>query len=203
MRVETELLAREKRLVHSDFQKASKSCANTVLLPERFLHQCNEVLLQSQDQHSRAIDTFELAIAIAREVHAPYEDVEAKYALSLFATDSSDDARRNCDPSQCHRRPATCRARQLCLALGNKERALHHVLKGYKKAWANGPPHIYHWDLEACRKVLRTLGTAEPVLPPFDPNSVKPFDFEPAIRALMRRRRPKKPRKTQNGRPKG
>ncbi len=111
------------------------------------------------------------------------------HCLQLIA---SDDAAEIATRLNATEDPPHVELAELCLALGNKERALHHVLKGYKKAWADGPPHIYHWDLEACRKVLRTLGTAEPVLPPFDPKSVKPFDFEPALRALIAKKEAEK-----------
>jgi hypothetical protein len=52
-------------------------------------------------------------------------------------------------------------------------------------AWGEGPPHHAHWDLEDCRKVLNAIGEPEPALPPFDPATVEPFEFEPEVERLI------------------
>jgi hypothetical protein len=63
-----------------------------------------------------------------------------------------------------------------------------HALAGYKAAWGEGPPYHHHWALEDCRKVLAAVGEPEPVLPPFDPSKVEPFDFEADVERLIEKK---------------
>lgn len=73
----------------------------------------------------------------------------------------------------------------LYLELGDWTKASSHALAGYNDAWGEGPPYHCHWDLEDCRKVLTALGEPEPMLSPFDPSKVEPFDFEPEVERLI------------------
>ncbi len=76
-------------------------------------------------------------------------------------------------------------AAEVYLALGERELARQHILPAYKRAWADGPPYAYVYDLGRARAVLADLGMAEPTLPAYDPASVRPIPEEAAIRAFI------------------
>nr|WP_294514338.1 hypothetical protein [uncultured Rhodopila sp.] len=73
----------------------------------------------------------------------------------------------------------------LYLELGEGDKALHHTIEGYKRAWADGPPYTFYWDLQTCRNVLQALNEPEPQLPPHDPARFKPIEFEADIHRLL------------------
>ncbi|MBV9957212.1 MAG: hypothetical protein JO360_02270, partial [Acidobacteria bacterium] len=51
---------------------------------------------------------------------------------------------------------------------GNQEKAVEAARRAYQLAWCDGPPFAYHWGLEKARGLLRELGAAEPLMPPFE-----------------------------------
>ncbi len=71
------------------------------------------------------------------------------------------------------------------LALGEREKALEHGLRGYKWAWADGPPHVCWRQLQRMKKLLAELGVEPPDLPPFDPSAVEPLPYEDEIIAFI------------------
>ena len=144
---------------------------------------------QAQCDHAHALDVFSDLIARANETGwagLPY--YEARRARSLAAEGRRDEARRLAAKVDRGRKPPHLPLALLYLELGERDRAYAHALAGYKKAWAEGPPYHDHWDLEDCRMVLAALGEPEPVLPPFDPAKVEPFDFEPLVERLIEQR---------------
>jgi hypothetical protein len=48
-----------------------------------------------------------------------------------------------------------------------------------------GSAYHHHWPFEDCRKVLTAVGELEPVMPPFDPSKIVPFDFEADVERLI------------------
>ena len=138
-----------------------------------------------QRQYTPAAEAFERAIAMAREVgiDAPYEEVSRALALvrlgqpeAALTVTAAEDVVARCLP---------WRLAELYLLLGDRAKARENALAGYRKAWADGPPYSFHWDLEACRKVLGALGEPEPVLPPFDPARTEPLPFEADVRSMI------------------
>ncbi len=86
-------------------------------------------------------------------------------------------------------------AAEVYLALGERELAREHILPAYRRAWADGPPYTYVYDLKRARAVLSALGMAEPTLPAYDPAKVRPIPQEVAIRAFIAELEQKNPRK--------
>lgn len=71
------------------------------------------------------------------------------------------------------------------LELGNLDAAREPALRAYERAWAEGPPYVWWWQLQRARRVLEALGVAEPELPPFDPAKVEKIPYEDEIRRVI------------------
>jgi hypothetical protein len=141
---------------------------------------------QSCGRHDDALDVYGDLIALANEIGSPsLPRYEARRALSLAACGRHEEARRVAAKVDHGKDPPHVALALLYLALGDQAKARAHALAGYQQAWGEGPPYHDHWDLEDCRKVLTAVGEAEPVLPPFDPSKVEPFDFEPDVERLI------------------
>jgi hypothetical protein len=70
-------------------------------------------------------------------------------------------------------------------ALGEHAEAKRYVDAAYREAWADGPPYAFYHELQRIRAALKTLGTPEPQLPPFDLSRVQPLPDEAEIRAFI------------------
>ncbi len=137
----------------------------------------------SRHQHHQAIDAFSQAIAMAHEVNLLDTDSEAGRGLSLCRlgrVPEAQDAAASAERDPPHAALAT-----LYMALNQPDQARDHALKGFRHAWANGPPYTHHWLLEECRAVLKALNEPEPVLPPFDPAKHPPFPWEADIHRML------------------
>lgn len=128
-------------------------------------------------------------IALANEVGSPRLPVyEARRALSLAVVGRQEEARRIATKvDHGNDRPHVSLA-LLYLELGDQAKAHAHAIAGYGEAWGEWPPYHDHWSLENCRKVFATVGKPEPVLPPFDPSKIEPFDFEPDVERLIEKK---------------
>ncbi len=51
--------------------------------------------------------------------------------------------------------------------MGEVDKAYYHAMGAYKKAWADGPPYSYCWDLRKAAVVFREVGRDLPSLPSF------------------------------------
>jgi hypothetical protein len=70
-------------------------------------------------------------------------------------------------------------------ALGEPAEARRSVEAAYREAWADGPPYAFVYELARIRAALKTLGLAEPQLPPFDARRIPPLPDEAQIRAFI------------------
>jgi tetratricopeptide (TPR) repeat protein len=143
-----------------------------------------EFALQRNDIR-QAIDSFERVIEMTQKVGLPVGGFEARLALAKARAGEREQARAICDRLHEAARPSHTWLASAYLEIGDKEKARHHVLEGYRWAWADGPPYTRHWELERCREVLSALGEPEPSLPAFDPKAVEPIPYEKEIRALI------------------
>jgi hypothetical protein len=69
--------------------------------------------------------------------------------------------------------------------LGEWEEATWHLDIAYVEAWADGPPHAFHFELLRVRAALKTLGLAERKLSPFDPEHIPPLPDEGRIHEFL------------------
>src|SRR5262249_21719179 len=130
-------------------------------------------------QNTSAIAAFEHAIQMARDVGLSDPDAEAQRGLALARTGHLAEAEAAAHSAE--RDPPHVTLAELWLALDQRDKARDHALRGFKRAWADGPPYCWHWNLERCRAVLRALGEPEPALPPYDPAKIQPLPYEAEI----------------------
>jgi len=130
---------------------------------------------------------------MAREVGQRDAQSEALRSLSLVQLGRADEARATAAALSAERDPPHVAMAQLWLALNQRDKARDHALRGYKWAWADGPPYSRHWELSACEAVLNALDEPLPVLRPYDPARVEPLPYEADIRRLLAEHADKKP----------
>ena len=152
---------------------------------------------QAQGDHSKALDAFEDLIGLVHEIGRSPARYEARRGLSLAALGRREEAIRIAGKVEQAKRPQHISLALLYLALGDRAKARTHALTGYREAWGEGPPYHDHWGLEDCRKVLAAVDEPEPVLPPFDPAKVEPFDFEPDVERLIGKKLAEKAKRTE------
>jgi len=138
-------------------------------------------MLQQQDEYTRARDIFIEAIRMGREQDSPVDVLEAQYAVTLARLGEIETAREIAERLSRLREPPHLRLAELWLALGETEKARAEALLAYPKAWADGPPYAFHWDLKNCRAVLTSVGEPEPQLPTVRPEDLPPFEFEAKV----------------------
>ncbi len=63
----------------------------------------------------------------------------------------------------------------ICVAEGDRPRAIEAATKAYRAAWCDGPPWAYHWGLEKAKAHLNVLGAPFPDMPPFDEAKFEPL----------------------------
>jgi tetratricopeptide (TPR) repeat protein len=151
---------------------------------------------QSKREFAQAVDASGYAIEMARNAGLVDPIAEALRGLSLLSLGqcATAEAAATAAERQIGANPeAEPRLSELWLALGHPDKARDHALRGYRWAWADGPPYSYHWALEHCRAVLRELGEPEPVLPPYDPAKIEPLPYEADINRLLEEHAKKKP----------
>ncbi|HTX48479.1 MAG TPA: hypothetical protein VME40_03710, partial [Caulobacteraceae bacterium] len=150
---------------------------------ERYLLRLAGAWHRAAGRDEQAVSEFGRAIALAHAAGLRDTRSEAGRGLSLARLGCADEARAAAAGAEDDPPPDVLAA--LYLALGERDKARHHAREGYRLYWADGPPYAFHWELEACRAVLRELGEPEPPMRPYDPATIAPIDFEPDIRRLL------------------
>jgi len=138
---------------------------------------------QSNGNDADAADAFTRSLEMARAVGLRDTEAEAGRGLSLARLGRHQEA--EAAAASAERDPPHSILAELYLALGNRKKARHRALAGYKQYWADGPPYAFHWELRTCRNVLQALGEPEPAMPPFDPAKIAPIVYEADIRRLL------------------
>jgi hypothetical protein len=147
---------------------------------ERSLLRLQGIWLQEKNSYVEAVQSFDSAVEMARESGLSDRYSEVRRGLSLLSLGNPAAARSAAASAE--RDPPHGLLATLYKALGDDDKAREHALKGYKDAWADGPPHSWHWDLQQCRAVLKALNEPEPVLSPYDAEKVPPLPYEAAVR---------------------
>jgi hypothetical protein len=138
----------------------------------------------SDDRPERALEVIDQALQITNKLGTPAPEYHDLRAWALARLGRSADAQLELQEGE--RRLFAAEAYRL---LGDGDQARACALNAYRRAWGEGPPHIYWYDLERSRALLRQLGEPEPQLPSFDPSKVPPIPFEKEIRAAITRLR--------------
>jgi hypothetical protein len=120
---------------------------------------------------------------MAQKAGVPVGELRARLALARARQGETQAARELL--AECGEGTKDWALAEAWLALGEREKAREHGLRGYEWAWADGPPHIRWWHLERMKKLITELGVGPPDLPPFDPSSVEPLPYEDEILAFI------------------
>ncbi|MGU3544419.1 DUF4062 domain-containing protein [Methylobacterium sp. A52T] len=184
MVIEGELLYHEGKLTTAWFEGAfHRARAGRWRSNERYLFLLQGQWFQDQHHDTAAVQSFDRALEMAREVGISDEYSEVMRGLSLLSL--GDRASAEDAAASAERNPPRAALATLYLALGQRDMARKHALEGYKKAWADGPPHSRHWALEKCRFVLRSLNEQEPILPLFDHSKIRTLPYEADLRRKL------------------
>jgi tetratricopeptide (TPR) repeat protein len=138
-----------------------------------------------RDEADKAVDSFDDAVRMAREVGFKDARAEAWLALARLRADEAFDARGDAvrldhEPG----RPALAVA-ELWQELGETERAIAAALRAHEWAVADGEPYVFRYELNRSRALLEGLGTEPPRVPEYDPTSDPPFDWEADVRKMI------------------
>jgi hypothetical protein len=147
---------------------------------ERTLLRLQGKWLQEKHNHTEAVQSFDRALAMARESGLSDRRSEVRRGLSLVSLGNL--AAAQAAAASAERDPPHAPLATLHKALGHHDKARAHALNGYKAAWADGPPYSRHWELQECRAVLEALNEPEPALPPYDSEKVPALPYEGAVR---------------------
>lgn len=74
---------------------------------------------------------------------------------------------------------------ELWHTIGNFKQAKHHALEAYKKAWADGEPYVFRYELNQATALLKKLEVTIPDLPPYDPAKAKKLTWFDKIEAFI------------------
>jgi ribosomal 50S subunit-associated protein YjgA (DUF615 family) len=78
------------------------------------------------------------------------------------------------------------------LAIGDYEQAKKHALEAYKRAWADGEPYVYRYELNKATALLKQLGSEIPKLPPYDSSKDEKLPWEDEVAAAIEKLRVEK-----------
>lgn len=130
-----------------------------------------------------AAETAELALEVARRTGTPSLYAQGCIARALALQGRHNEAQKLVEEEGLD---GDWQAANVYLEIGDRDKAKRHALLAYMKAWAEGPPHIFWWELERSKQILAQLGVPEPELPLFDPAKIKPIPFETEIRSAIK-----------------
>jgi hypothetical protein len=74
---------------------------------------------------------------------------------------------------------------RLWAAIGDAEQARTWADRVYRRAWADGEPHVYRWHLDRAREILLQFGGQVPDLPPYDPAKDPKLPWEDEVVAVI------------------
>ena len=188
-----ELRLRQNRLdeeLLSDAMRAAREGRNRSGI--RQLHNLRGEWLSMIGRFAESEAAYEQGIAMARESGLPKPDAEVGRALAQANQGKIEQARETTERVALLEVPPEISLAELFLSLGDRTKALEHVMRGYRQAWADGMPYVSWQDLQRCRAVFEALGEPEPQLPPFDRSKATPLPFEAEVRAFIEELKAKK-----------
>lgn len=139
----------------------------------------------SQGDWQAAVRSLNDAVRMMREVGARNAQAETLLALAKLHLGQLPEPQQQVEElSQVGGAPPVV-VGELWLALGDQDRARHHALAAYRRAWADGVPHVDCYALDAASALLERLGVEVPVLPAYDPTSAEKLAFEDVVVAYI------------------
>ncbi len=141
---------------------------------------------------AQAAASYQEAVRLARERSLPDAHSETGLVLAKHRLGEVTDPQHEAERLVQARDPAHRLLAQLWLALGDRDKAKHHALAAYKRAWADGEPYVFRYELTKATEMLRQMSAPIPTLSLYDPAKDKPFPWEADVRAAIEGRRAKK-----------
>ena len=138
-----------------------------------------ELRLALGDWTGANISFFE-AVRMAREVGKEDSFSETRLALSKLRMRQLSDVVTEASFLSRLRDPAHRALAEFWLAIGDRKMAEKHALKAYEKAWADGEPYVFRFELNRAETLLKELDTPIPDLIPYDPakDPTEPWEGE-------------------------
>ncbi|GAB2812909.1 DUF4062 domain-containing protein [Lentzea nigeriaca] len=146
------------------------------------------LFLQLEDWGAAAHELGE-AMRMARTSDIHDTDTATKLVLARLHSGQSSNAAAEAARLSSGDRPAHAPLALLWRALGEYEKALAQAELAYRRAWADGEPHVRRYDLREASLLLHDLGAAQPRLAPYDPASDPPLPWEVKVLKEVRNRR--------------
>ncbi len=158
----------------------------------RFLHELRGEWRIEQGQWELAVESLHEAVRMARAVGQSSPTAEVQLLLAKFRLGELSDPLHEAEQLAHIKENAHRALAELWLAIGNMPQAKKHALTAYKRAWADGEPFVFRYELDRSRAVLQQLGAEIPELPAYDPVKDEKLPWEDAVVAGIEQLRAEK-----------
>jgi len=126
-----------------------------------------------------------LALRMAHEAGFPDPESGTLLALARFRLNQLPAAREEALRLSAGPDPAHLPLAELWHALADTEQAGRHARAAYRRAWADGEPHVRRYSLDRAGTLLQQLGEDIPALPAYDPAQYPINPWEDQIAAAI------------------
>lgn len=161
---------------------------NSIALQRKVHRLRGNLLVQLEDWGGAAHELAE-AMRMARASDVRDTDTDAKLVLARLRSGQRSGAAAEAARLAAEELPAHAPLALVWRVLGETGKALVHAQLAYRRAWADGEPHVRRYDLREAALLLHELGAAQPELTPYDPASDPPLPWEAKVRAAIANRR--------------
>jgi hypothetical protein len=158
----------------------------------RRVHSLRGEWLLAAGEWAAAAGALGMAIRMAHEGGLTDISSETQLALARFHLGKLHDSRQEAIRLASARRPDHMALAELWNAIGDPDQAVKHALAAYKRAWADGQPHVRAYLLSRATSLLNTLGAKIPKLSAYDPHHDKELPWEDEVAAFLDKRRSEK-----------
>ncbi|WP_157528230.1 hypothetical protein [Nocardia sp. NRRL S-836] len=131
----------------------------------------------------------DVAMRLARASEISDADTEAKLVLARAHIGQLTEAAAEANRLAAEDRAAHAPLALIWQTLGQSEKALMHARLAYRRAWADGEPHVRRYDLREAALLLYELGAPLPDLPAYNQASDPPLPWEAKVKATINNRR--------------
>jgi tetratricopeptide (TPR) repeat protein len=135
----------------------------------------------------RAKESLQEAVSMAREIGQADASSETWLALARLRLGRLPDARAEAERLSALPRKSRRALAELWLEVGDRDQSVRYALEAYERAWADGEPFVWRYDLNKSRALLERLQVPVPQLPPYDPSKRQKFPWEDEVEAAIAR----------------